>query len=454
MVSQIKQQFIKDFFAELNKQTNYCILRNYERLPEHVGDDIDMLVEQKDADVVENVILPIVKKLGWDYHIKFRKEGFTPIICMYTTNRTVDTCQLDVYTQLLWRGCHYIDEEAVLASRYDFNGYSAAGHGTDLAITIAKELLGSGSIRKKYNDKISAFAKDDKDGFYAAMNPVYGKLTDEVYRMCVESDIDGINKLASKFKSAVKKQSGSTYLSRSWKMAGERIHNWFHPEGKMIAFVGPDGSGKTTLIGKLDGYMERLFPHNSRIFHRRYEIFPELKTGFGLSSMKGKIAGGKTENNTTNANEAKKAKRSLISKIAGWGVVIYYTIEYMVGNCLAAKLIRRRTLILYDRYYYDHFVQPATRHLIWPARRFLLSLVRKPDLIIHLIATGEHIYKRKKDLSQQEIDNQNFYMSRILECCDNVVDLNMEQMDADQVAAEVFRIAVKKLYNIDLKENA
>ena len=115
--------------------------------------------------------------------------------------------------------------------------------------------------------------------------------------------------------------------------------------------------------------------------------------------------------------------------------------------------MKNGTLILFDRYYYDHFVQPATRDLIWPLRHLLLGVVKKPDLIIHLIASGEHIYKRKQDLNKDEIDIQNQYMSRVLKCCKNVVDINMEKMNADQVAAETFRIVVKRFYNVDAKKN-
>lgn len=452
MVSEIKQKFIKDFFTELEKSTGYCILRNYEQLPTHVGDDIDMLVDSNSDAIVDEVITPIIKKLGWDIHIKFRKEGFTPIICIYTTDDSVDTCQLDVYTQLLWRGNHYVDEKAVLATRYKFGDFYAACHGADLAITIAKELIGSGSIRKKYNDKISKFAKDDQAGFIAAMQHVYGNLTDEVYQLCVNGDLEKINSMSGKFKKAVKNQNFAKYLNRSMSMTTSRFHNWVHPEGKLIAFVGPDGSGKTTLISKLDVSMERLFPHNSKIFHRRYEIFPDLKTGFGLSSMKGKIASGKPGTDGSVKNN-KKVKRSLISKIAAWVVVLYYTLEYVLGNIIAKRLIGKRTLVLYDRYYYDHFVQPATRDIIWPARHLLLGIVHKPDLIIHLIASGQHIFKRKKDLNPDEIDNQNFYMSRILTCCKNVKDVNMEHMNADQVAAEVFRLAVEQFYGFKPKKN-
>lgn len=451
MVSEIKQKFILDFFTALEKKKQYCILRNYEKLPEHVGDDIDILLEGDDS-VVDSIVVPIIESLGWDYLIKFRKEGFSPIVCMYTTDNTVDTCQLDIYTAFFWRGNRFADEQAVLRTKYKFGQFWAADHGADLAITIAKELMGSEKVREKYRPKMAPFAKEGRESLFAVLEPIYGNLTSNLFEALIESKYSDIDSFAKPMKKIVRKQSFATYLKKSRKGYFERVKHWIKPEGKLIAFVGPDGSGKTTLIGKENLYLERLFPHNSKIFHRRYEIFPELHTGHGLSSMKGTIVSGKS-NLDKDSNTVKKQKRSLLSKLAAWFVVDYYTLEFMIGGRIARRLIRKRTLILYDRYYYDHFVQPATRDLIWPFRHILLGLVRKPDLIIHLIASGEHIYKRKQDLNKDEIDIQNQYMSRVLSCCKNVVDLNMEHLDANQVAAEVFRIVIEKFYGIKLKKN-
>ena len=165
--------------------------------------------------------------------------------------------------------------------------------------------------------------------------------------------------------------------------------------------------------------------------------------------MKGKIHSG-TSDMTAERMEQIKAKRSTISKLATWIVVLYYTLEYVFGNALTVRLIRKNKWVFHDRYYYDWFIEPTSRDLIWERRGWLLSLVRNPDLIIHLFADGEMIHNRKPELSAEEIDIENHYLSRILCGCKNVVDINTGNHSVDGVAAEIFRIIVKRFYEEEL----
>ena len=96
----------------------------------------------------------------------------------------------------------------------------------------------------------------------------------------------------------------------------------------------------------------------------------------------------------------KKEKRNFISIIASWIVVAYYTLEFIVGRFIISGVKRRCGIVLFDRYYYDFFVQPTTRNLIWRFRKLLLFFVQKPDITIHLIAPPEVLYERKRELKQ------------------------------------------------------
>ena len=73
----------------------------------------------------------------------------------------------------------------------------------------------------------------------------------------------------------------------------------YSTKGQLIAFVGPDGSGKTTIIDKESEYLKPFF-YFIKKYHMRFNIFPELKTGHGFSSMKGRVKVSKTDSNSKN----------------------------------------------------------------------------------------------------------------------------------------------------------
>ena len=310
MNSENKQAFIVNFFKKLKSNKSYCILRNYDKLPFENGDDIDMLVDDSSDDIVDKVILPIIMELGWQYHIKFRKEGFTPILCLYTTSNSVDVLQLDIYTKFVWRGNRFVDEKSILLSSTMFNDFCVASKGSDAAVTVIKELIGSESIRKKYHERLPLYLHEDKEGFYQTLETIYPKKLIDVIAQDIEDfHFDILKKKAKTIKKVVKNQNKRTYWNRSFAAFKHRRKDKRFFRGKLIAFVGPDGSGKTTLINNESELLERFFPHNVTIFHRRYEIFKELKTGHGFSSMKGEYVSGKSEMTEQKSEEKKKFHR-------------------------------------------------------------------------------------------------------------------------------------------------
>ena len=151
--------------------------------------------------------------------------------------------------------------------------------------------------------------------------------------------------------------------------------------------------------------------------------------------MKGKI--GPEDGDAPRQNET--VKRSIISKLATWVVVIYYTLEYIVGGLKARKICSEGSIILFDRYYYDHFTQPASRDLIWPFRKVLLALVKKPDIVFHLNTSSDIIYGRKPELPKRETDTQNQYMARLLKEINNVVTLETGETSIEENVVCAFR---------------
>lgn len=432
--------FIKEFFKRLEKQgISYCILRGYEGLPEVAGRDIDVFIENLSD--IGQLIEKNIQSLGWNFEQVKNEDGFLTYICTLCEGDDVSVIQLDFWTSLNWRGIPWCSKEEILSDLRYINGFFVVSEGGEAVITLLKEIVGGGRVKEKYYKKIQEMSQREKDKFVACISESMRKKALEIWELSSKGDFGEINRFQKPIKRMLKRKNLFVYLRFSLKRLGLKIKNIIVPRGKLIVFIGPDGSGKTTIINKEAEYLKLFYP-NQKIYHMRYNILPELKTGHGFSSMKGKVNG-----TDEGSKEKKKVKRSFLSVLASWFVVLYYTFEFWLGNFKVFALKRKNTLILYDRYYYDHFMQPTSRDLIYPFRKILLFFVAKPNVVIHLKADAEAVYARKQELSRKEIESQNICISRIIKDIKNAHTIDTTNKTVEKVAQEVFETIYVNLFN-------
>lgn len=434
-----KQEFIMDFFSSLDEQQiEYCVLRNYEDLPHQVSHDIDILLRGKDEHAgMKRRVLQIVQELEWDSICIHDADAFLSIVCYRMSNDSVDILKLDIWTDLRWRGVSWIDSKVIFDRRREVNGICVPERACEAVLTALKELMGGGGVPEKYYEKISTFANEDRDLFIETLSAPLKKHGDVIHRECVSGEFDTLNGMRGLLKRCLLVSDVWTYVRATSQRLSDKIHSFCKASGKLVAFVGPDGSGKTTIIDLQDKYFELIYPRRKK-YHIRPGIFPELKTGHGFSSMNGAISGKKKSG-------TKSFRRSRLSRLAAWFVVLYYTMEYSLSRVRLKVERARKVLVLYDRYYYDFFAQPTTRDIIMPYRRMLMFFVEKPDIIIHLKADPEVVYTRKQELTINEIQEQNLHLEKALAGLETAHVVNTSTKSAKEIGVEVFRILIDQV---------
>lgn len=436
------KDFIVRFFDQVEKENiKYCVLRNYESLPESVGHDIDMLMDGSlGHETVKGKVASIVAYLGWDYICTYDKDAFFTYVCYKAERSSVQTLQLDIWTDLRWRGIPWIDTQGILNTARKENGFFIPAKAAEAAVTGVKELMGNGRVPKKYYDKISAYCKEERDAFIELMQKPFSIDAARIAAHCEKREFDAVDAMGKQLKRRLIRARPATYLGASFSRLTDKLSGFVRPKGKLIAFIGPDGSGKTTIIDMQKDYLKSMFSYIKQ-YHIRFEILPELKTGHGFSSMKGQLSGSAE----TGRPASQKERRSLLSKLASWFVVMYYSMEFFIGRAAIKKHRMSRALILFDRYFYDFFAQPTTRELIWPFRKLLLLIAKKPDILIHLNADAQVVYGRKKELKVHEIETQNEYMRKIVKDVKNAYSVDTSTKPADEIGAEIFAIIMREL---------
>ena len=167
----------------------------------------------------------------------------------------------------------------------------------------------------------------------------------------------------------------------------------FVPCAPIIALVGPDGVGKSTLIDVLAKGPPSIFT-KIIVQHWRPWLLPRLGAFVGRSVP------------VTGPDGLIPPRRT--PGRFHWLRLGYYLVDFVLGGFLKDRVYAsRQHLVLYDRCGLDMVVDPL-RYGLRSAKgiRLLWRLIPKPDVVIFLYDRSEPVYTRKPELARAEIDRQ------------------------------------------------
>jgi thymidylate kinase len=158
------------------------------------------------------------------------------------------------------------------------------------------------------------------------------------------------------------------------------IHRVAQPTGLVIAVLGPDGSGKTTVIQHLEKEITPAFRRVHRFHLRPY---------FGKT-------GGITSPVTDPHSHPPRGRIASVLK------AVLFFVDYWVSWVrLVYPSKIRSTLVIFDRYYHDMLIDPVRYRLpsaCW-LPRVLSGLVPQPDIWLILDAPAEMLVARKGEIT-------------------------------------------------------
>jgi len=375
----------------------YLVLSGIENYPERVGRDIDFLISKKDAYQAIYLAGVVKEKMGWSYffgrwtyfgayQIFFAKKGkegkliwieFDLILCK-------KYCLPLGFIPLLFKiniknlKTHFVGPFPVsLFPSYvkgilrpilygDFDRFKSG-----ILIKVPKGNCIEGDLRRLMGNKnFNLFAK--KSIFKNEEIKIWAKklkLRLMVYYL-LRHPIRAIN---------------CFYETKIFRP----IFLYFFNSGFSVAIVGPDGVGKSTSIIETEKFLGEIF--YTRRGHMRPGILPN--PGIFLNAQR------KYEN----------PNRKLPNVSEHYLRCIYYWADYFFGYFLKDRYLPKSVtqLKIYDRHAVDIFVNPTRYKVLENVFGVeLFRYVPKPNITILLTDCIDSIFKRKKELSCEEISNQ------------------------------------------------
>ena len=221
-------------------------------------------------------------------------------------------------------------------------------------------------------------------------------------------------------------------LRRSARLSGERtlttvlqearlaLRRIRHPSGIFLAVLGPDGSGKTSVINGLTSELEGTMSGRCHIHFR-----PKF--------------GAPQTTNLISRHPHSRAPRGLIGSLFKAVFYAYDEIVSYVG-LIRPRLVRNE-LVIFDRYFTDLLIDPVRYRYGGPARvvELLDRLVPRPDLMLVMDAPAEVIQKRIQEVSEDETFRQCTAYRDLAKRYSSVrlIDASREQLHVSQQARAV-----------------
>ncbi len=343
-------------------------------------DDLDLLVAAEDLDQVLDVL---------------RREGFVEepshgrgshrFLVGHDGHRFVE---IDLVTTLDFGPLHAWRSdmaEACLARRDRSDGTPRLDPGDELWVTVLHLLADDGADPTEPHrvgrlSKLAATAggSDQDPGWRHVLNALLPAATtpEVLFGALLEGDERELMRLMAAIRPAVRRrclraalsQNGSHHLVRTaWLRATEPARQWRGRRGLLVALLGPDGAGKSTVLDEVG----RAWPWPNRQVY--FGLWPDVRNATPLSSIVWPL-------------------RRPIRAIYRYGI----------GQLASA----RGALVLFDRYVYDAAAPPRGRFQVLKRLYFgvLLRCVPAPDLVLLLDAPGEVLYARKGEMDPATLD--------------------------------------------------
>jgi thymidylate kinase len=399
--SPVEVDWVTPFVLGLMRQLDeagmrWLVLRNHEDLPDRPGHDVDIIVHPGDAVQVDGLVRTVVRRQG------------LALLRAYAgiEHETFDVADgglggrlllhVDVQTAVRYRGRLLVDGGDLLGHRQRIGSLWAPTPSMEAYALLLHSALHKQALKPKYAERLAALRAAHSDGLERLAGERLGP--DLGTRLAaVRSEAD-LLALRAPLRKALRRRYPGNPLRQVWftlHSGTRQARLRLRPRGVFVAFLGPDGSGKSSLTELL---AERLDGHGDVLpVHRVYmgSGQPLLPTRKLVRRLHGKT--GPNSRPPTLRGVAKRRLRGALHVMAD--EILRYWIR--VRPCLAPHGV-----VLVDRYAYDILrVNNPTVRRHW-FRRLAVAVIPKPHLTFLLEGDPAVIAARKRELTVEETVRQ------------------------------------------------
>lgn len=438
--------FMSFLFTQFEQQNiKYFILRNYSELPEYnTAKDIDIVIEPGKYIETREILIQTMHKFNIEYYTIHK---FDRMRCWYIMDLEKHfSIHIDIIENELYKGYEYFQFNELYANVIPYKNFYVLNPIFDTAMLLIQNLVAYKQLKPKYRKTIEInYAKYPHEIEKLIIDFWGNKIGSKLIFDLRSSNFDNIVENAKELEHVAKKRMfrkkpfyTSINIIRFLLEKFCQIVLCPKERRKFFAVEAPDGTGKTTFINELIKELSFFYncgPERFKVHHFRPSFLPNL----GAAGEKVGVM--KQDKDFTNPHRAKP-----VGKISSFIRMTYYWIDYILGvPILLRKESQYGEYTIFDRYIYDFLVDPRRSRINLPywLRMVFTKLTQKPRVVFILKATPSIVYKRKQELTLNEITRQMADFERLKNINKNCVFINADN-NPQQMVNDALQIIMTK----------
>lgn len=395
------QALADDVFAQLTAAgIPYCILRNRDAIPHGLVGwlDIDVLLP---GEMTINRLASVFATLKPAQIGRLRRG---PVSFFFPANDVY--LRVDIfYGDIKWKSADFVDHKQILANRWNDRGYMVAAPLHQAYIVWFSKLLSEGSLPAHYETMICEAVQHDPRAFHNLIESAFGKeLAVQLVDLAMTRRLAESTHLVSACRRALWLNELRRHpLATPLAFANQIRHGLAErlaPSGLDVAFLGPDGAGKTTISTQIAQSPLRRVAFkkvHTRLGYR--QTLPPLRTIASIILRRPVLP------DSTHLDPHGAPPHRLLMWLLKFG---YYSIDQWLEQIWLRREMAHSSLILKDRHLMELPIDPMRYRFSGPTvlTRWMARLVPKPTLVIVLDTPTEVLQARKQEVSLEETARQ------------------------------------------------
>ena len=427
------KELLENIFTIFNSAgIRYVVLRNYDFLPDKMIDgDIDVLVDPQGITEVTSMLR--------DMGFVITEEAHPHYFALYFQETSGEWLKLDLVTDLYYgskfrlpiNGNH---RECLLGRRQPFRSFFKPAPEDEVVHLLLHSLLDKGFFKTDYQNRILDLLKDNTHltHFKRTLDDLWGRPRgDYIISLLQKRKFGTLGRERKRLIwNIIKELSPEAICDIISTLVTKVLHRVFGHKGLLVAFLGPDGSGKTTLALSLAS--NDIFPSRYVYMGADNYILPTNHLIEKISKVLRK------KHNTPKMTERKlHILNRFLRYLKETTKLIHDMAEFLTRYLfLSYRFYRKGCLVINDRYIYDLLLDRERfgRHPI--IQKVILKILPKPDLLLFLEASTRTMHQRKGEHSLETLESmrqgyrslqKHFHNLQIIET-DNAVTSSLNEV--------------------------